>query len=523
MKNLLTKLQNITSLHYKLIHTFENNYLKQITSKNYITIQFAAIITALIELTNILITVFFTDTDNFTTYKIVHLYFYFLLIFSAFIIILAERFFKNNLKLLYKVQVLSAFFYTAWCLGLNSYEIHLSSRNSTLIYVSAILVITIVLKLKFFDHLWIILLSSFIFIFFNYSFIPLGDLKNLLITLIIAIFGSALMYFQEIDALYRQIKVDRVNYKLRKNEDDLRLSLEKYNLIIDAANLIVFDYNFNTDALTFSKNIGQLLNCKNQITNGRSWFYKSTFMEIEKKMVFSKLIKVSKDKQTENNIDIPILVNSTTQWYNIHLYYQYSKNKKIHTVLGICRNIDKQKNLIETLSKQTMVDPLTGAFNRSGLELEANNLLKEDNSTCVAMLIIDLDNFKHINDTYGHPVGDLLLISFTSILSEIFRKTDYVARLGGDEFAVIMHNISSIEIITSKMGQLLKRVNNLSVEHNISPTSCSIGIYLDYSGNSTFDNLYKNADKALYQSKNSGKNTYTIIDSLTDEGSPSLL
>ena len=154
-------------------------------------------------------------------------------------------------------------------------------------------------------------------------------------------------------------------------------------------------------------------------------------------------------------------------------------------------------------------DLLTGLLNKRSFEEEVEKTIKnrEENEVSV-LLIFDFDNFKHINDNYGHQTGDDVLKAFGLILVRAFRTKDIIGRIGGDEFMVFMPGMSESSLYRADeiSQEILHELANLKVgsaEH----FSCSIGIGTD-STDYDFKRLYKLADKALYESKNRGKACY---------------
>ena len=154
-------------------------------------------------------------------------------------------------------------------------------------------------------------------------------------------------------------------------------------------------------------------------------------------------------------------------------------------------------------------DLLTGLFNKRSFEEEVKNTIAAKNPNDVSVLLIfDFDNFKHINDGYGHQVGDEVLKAFAMILERAFRTKDLIGRIGGDEFMVYMPDMSAdvlkrADEISNEILQALADLKVGPAEH----FSCSIGIGTD-AGNYDFKKLYLLADKALYQSKENGKACY---------------
>lgn len=159
-------------------------------------------------------------------------------------------------------------------------------------------------------------------------------------------------------------------------------------------------------------------------------------------------------------------------------------------------------------------DLLTGLFNKRSFEEEVQTAIKNKKPNDVSvLLILDFDNFKHVNDHYGHQIGDEVLKAFALILGRAFRTKDIIGRIGGDEFMVFMPDMSAEYLSRPDeiSKEILHELDILKVgtaEH----FSCSIGIGTD-AGNYDFQKLYKLADKALYESKERGKACYVRLSS----------
>lgn len=159
-------------------------------------------------------------------------------------------------------------------------------------------------------------------------------------------------------------------------------------------------------------------------------------------------------------------------------------------------------------------DLLTGLFNKRSFEEEVQTAIKNKKPNDVSvLLILDFDNFKHVNDHYGHQIGDEVLKAFALILGRAFRTKDIIGRIGGDEFMVFMPDMSAeyLNRPDEISKEILHELDILKVgtaEH----FSCSIGIGTD-AGNYDFQKLYKLADKALYESKERGKACYVRFSS----------
>ncbi len=167
--------------------------------------------------------------------------------------------------------------------------------------------------------------------------------------------------------------------------------------------------------------------------------------------------------------------------------------------------------VVNPLEKKAYVDMLTGITNRAGFEraFEASLAAAPQSGT---LFLIDLDNFKDINDNLGHPVGDECLIRVAHLVKEVFRDTDIVARLGGDEFIVFAPTMEDTAIIQEKAQEFLDVVQytyKLDNGERLTVTA-SIGIAIYPKDGKSYTPLYRNADSALYSVKNCGRNGYAF-------------
>ena len=172
------------------------------------------------------------------------------------------------------------------------------------------------------------------------------------------------------------------------------------------------------------------------------------------------------------------------------------------------------------VSNKSKHDLLTGLYNKRSFEEEVQKTIDSKNPQEVSVLLIfDFDNFKKINDTYGHAAGDEVLKAFAAVLARAFRTHDLIGRIGGDEFMVFMPGMLPEHL--KRSDEISQEILNELAEMQVGDAkhfSCSIGIGTDSSGYN-FKKLYLLADKALYQSKKNGKACYVRYssDDIKDE------
>ena len=174
------------------------------------------------------------------------------------------------------------------------------------------------------------------------------------------------------------------------------------------------------------------------------------------------------------------------------------------------------EDTVRHLEEMALTDPLTGVGNRRLLtrQLEMHLLDATARKGGVCFLMLDIDHFKNINDTYGHDVGDEVLIGFTRRIRRTVRPTDLVARMGGEEFGVIMHYTKSENFKPSSLDRLLSSINQRPFKTSVGDldVTASIGVCF-YKGDGeqpSVQNLIKCADEKLYRAKANGRNQIVI-------------
>ena len=176
---------------------------------------------------------------------------------------------------------------------------------------------------------------------------------------------------------------------------------------------------------------------------------------------------------------------------------------------------EKVKSLQQELDKvykELLIDSLTKAYNKKALEKDLSEILKETDQKKLDLVIavIDFDDFKSINDTYGHLVGDFVLIKLVEIIKRIITSKYKLYRFGGDEFVLVLDktNLEEAELILERMVNKIDRTN-LKYGQQLIEITISVGATGHKKGD-TMDSILERADEALYEAKKEGKNRYEI-------------
>ena len=194
----------------------------------------------------------------------------------------------------------------------------------------------------------------------------------------------------------------------------------------------------------------------------------------------------------------------------------YDEKGNINGIIALINDVTKQHLLELELEKRSKTDPLTGLLNKGATEELIRMMLlnyykdNKENSKC-ALIMIDIDKFKEINDTLGHAKGDRVLAAIGNIIKESFKGKDVAGRIGGDEFMVFLRDIEIKENALLMAERLEKQTAKLIMRPEInSYVSLSIGIAILPDHGKTFEDLYAAADKALYYVKKRGRANWKL-------------
>ncbi|MEG0841243.1 MAG: sensor domain-containing diguanylate cyclase [Erysipelotrichaceae bacterium] len=193
-------------------------------------------------------------------------------------------------------------------------------------------------------------------------------------------------------------------------------------------------------------------------------------------------------------------------------------------IYAIFMDISDERKVQALLSERAEKDSLTGLLNRVGFETRITNNLSERKNRNSAFIMLDVDNFKQINDDYGHTSGDNMLCFVAEALTNIFYKDSYISRMGGDEFAVFVSDVESKRELNNLIEQFYLAIKNKqNSDINTLYITCSLGIALAPKDALVYQDLYANADQALFFAKRNGKNQYHFYSKGMKHNQPSLL
>ena len=198
-------------------------------------------------------------------------------------------------------------------------------------------------------------------------------------------------------------------------------------------------------------------------------------------------------------------------WLHTKIYLISNMDSDLCAI--ICANdVSKRKEKENQLLQQAECDTLTGLLNRRSFQAYAEKHLQESVAGTSALMIIDVDDFKQMNDRWGHIFGDSVLTLISDTMKNCFRQGDFISRIGGDEFMILANGRSlSIQTLEDRLMNMQRLLKNTPTPDNGSvDITLSIGVAIIHNGE-TFEDIYDRADKILYEVKRQGKNGFKVV------------
>ena len=290
---------------------------------------------------------------------------------------------------------------------------------------------------------------------------------------------------------------------------------ERYEIVEEVSDNIIFNYDVNNDVFEASSKLLRSLGTNTKITNAIETFTYGNILDHRDVPAFIGALSSALSGKRINIFDARI-INSRGDsiWHRIKFASVFDESGNAVRFIGMLADIDKEKKEKNRLIAQAETDQLTGFLNKISTSLKISEMIRENQEGFGVMFLIDLDDFKKLNDTYGHREGDIFLKEFTNKLALSFRSTDVLGRVGGEEFVIYVSGAGDNVHYAKEKAEQIKSICH-SIRLDCAPDkdfSCSIGIAAFPNDGETYTQLYEKADKAMYSVKKNGKDGYAFSD-----------
>ncbi len=325
--------------------------------------------------------------------------------------------------------------------------------------------------------------------------------------------GSVVIKSKEeslIELQHRVIELELENQQLKR--DKFRLE-EKLTAAFDGTGLCLWEQHIPSGKLTiFNMAWGKMLGFKSSELEATVEVWKSKLHPEDKEDVINAFTShLAGESESYQAVHRMLHKDGSHSWVSDRgRVVEFDSECKPLRMMGTHIDISQEKRYQHELSQLANTDPLTNLLNRTALEDKFEQLRINNDTQSTAFVFIDLDNFKLINDQYGHKVGDNVLIQVASWMKEEAPEQTDIARLGGDEFVLLCTNVDQ-ECLSNFARRLLTRAEKpLIFENGEASIGFSIGIRMFDSASLNFNTLYEQADTVMYQVKRRGKNNFSF-------------
>lgn len=296
--------------------------------------------------------------------------------------------------------------------------------------------------------------------------------------------------------------------KIKALEEEIKVMKERYRILAETTPALLFEYRPAEDLMIFFYNFPD--NKKRREIPGYQEFVKENplvhpdhmreFMDV--------LLKASRVPAKGEIEYLSKVSTGEFQWHRTYYSSITDEQGKVISVLGRIHNIHESATVRREMMHRVETDFLTGLYNKGAISEKVCRWLKANPTGEAHMIMVDIDNFKNINDMYGHSLGDEVLKEVGKLLQSCFGEDSILSRFGGDEFVCFITDepIGYVENrVDTFMHKLAGEITSLEQE-----VHCSIGIAARASKYDEFEDLFNRSDNAMYLAKRAGKNRYYI-------------
>lgn len=307
------------------------------------------------------------------------------------------------------------------------------------------------------------------------------------------------------------IIVDITDRKLM--EEKLRIDEERFRLTFIQTDNTIFDYDIASRVMIHSVKSANAYGLNHETHDVPNSLVENCTIHPESAEDYLEMYReIREGAKSASCVIRAKLVEGGYAWRRITMSTIFDLDGKAIKAVGLLENIDSQVRREEVLKEQSQRDALTGLYNKGTTESMICDIVKAGNSPG-ALLIVDIDNFKGVNDNYGHPFGDIVLSESAHRVASLCRCNDIIGRIGGDEILLYLDGVIDPKAVGKRADEICAVFHKEFVSDGISAkVACTVGASMFPRDANTFTELYQKADAALYTAKRDGRNRSYVFD-----------
>lgn len=301
-----------------------------------------------------------------------------------------------------------------------------------------------------------------------------------------------------------------MNYeeKIKNLEEEIKVMKERYRILAETTPALLFEYQPGEDKMIFIYNFPDNKK-RREIPSYKEFVKDKPLVHPDHVQGFMDVLMKASSVPVKGELEYLSKVSTGEfQWHRTYYSSITDEEGNVISVLGRIHNIHEDATERREMQHRVETDTLTGLYNRGAIFDKVCKWLKANPTGEAYMIMIDVDNFKSINDMYGHSLGDDVLKEVGRLLQACFDENSIFSRFGGDEFVGFITD-EPVGCVQSRVDNFMHRLSReiVSLEQ---PVHCSVGIAGRVSRYDEFEDLFNRSDNAMYQAKKAGKNCYYV-------------
>lgn len=483
----------------------KEEFLKKSVAANRIILRLCAIFVLIIECVNMMRVLFLSGAGLGTLNNRIYFGFYLLYFIFGTLFLMLDVCFKLSEKTRNLVYMATGSAFLLWHTLFNVYDIYRSDAVGNFTIITAVVAFSSLFIMRPVYAMSNLAANYLIFVFFLQSRFSSGEVINFTITILLCAVIYFVRYRHFCIEVSQENRLNDVQYQLSETRRSLQLSVEQYELIREMGSSVMFEWDINKDIIRFSKEWTKWFDTSEEIVHLEKYIKNSDKLSDEiKEVLFRCMQNIRNDAGFQKQELFLPMKTGKNGWFELHAVAQTDAQGKPVYGLGMLSDITERNEKLHRLERDIRRDLSTGVFNKAEIERYGEQKLKElCKGEMLAALILDMDDFKDINDHYGHPAGDYVLKNVADIMFEKAPMGARVGRIGGDEFLVLLAT-DNVWVLYNYGKELVEEVSKIKWQGKDIGVSCSIG-FSAANEKTNYQELYRNADDALYHAKQSGK------------------